>query len=372
MLTSFLCANYHQQRAICGVLIDFGFDPSVSVNSSSGYYGCHQTVRAVMAVWAMNVWSQNAEEEVAISLMKRIINLSPWTGPTDDHYSLMASNYFEVFKVLINEYGFTYRKVDVRTCVEHLWLLRHNRATDFIAIASHILSDHPLNTFVAKSIHYRFGTILHCSVFMLSLNFSQGLQRPHLSNRYLQWRQYTHRTEGRLPPVISALHEVFIKQLLNAGSDPCELNMHRGRTPMSDIISGALSGYGVYYSERRERAFSSINFLELPVWAVIECLKAWLGLLYQAGINLATYGRREYRLRHSHAVANEFLYKADWSGGYRQISRDSGIRLVSFDYGERPEDWRFYFVPIMRDWFVEFWDMVDHPERSMPGTWNWG
>jgi len=33
------------------------------------------------------------------------------------------------------------------------------------------------------------------------------------------------------------------------------------------------------------------------------------------------------------------------------------LRMISFTYGPKLSDW-------------EFWDMVDHPERTMPGAWE--
>lgn len=49
-------------------------------------------------------------------------------------------------------------------------------------------------------------------------------------------------------------------------------------------------------------------------------------------------------------------------------------RIISFAYGEAPEDWAINFVSFVEDAkvdiFREFWDMVEHPERSMPGSWN--
>jgi hypothetical protein len=51
-------------------------------------------------------------------------------------------------------------------------------------------------------------------------------------------------------------------------------------------------------------------------------------------------------------------------------------RFLGFDYGPEPADWKFRITAEnARFWdaltyFSEFWDMIDHPERAMPGAWS--
>jgi len=44
--------------------------------------------------------------------------------------------------------------------------------------------------------------------------------------------------------------------------------------------------------------------------------------------------------------------------------------LITFVYEEEVSEWRFWFVEVMEDAFAEFWEMVEHPEKAVPGAWD--
>ena len=46
------------------------------------------------------------------------------------------------------------------------------------------------------------------------------------------------------------------------------------------------------------------------------------------------------------------------------------FRMLGFQYGPDPMDWHFYLSNPLDEWSAEFWDMIEHPERRMPGAWN--
>lgn len=65
---------------------------------------------------------------------------------------------------------------------------------------------------------------------------------------------------------------------------------------------------------------------------------------------------------------------SDWKG--LRLCNDMGkyyFRVLLFQQGPQPEDWNL-FVSDMREEYAyeccgDFWDMIEHPERMMPGTW---
>jgi hypothetical protein len=89
-----------------------------------------------------------------------------------------------------------------------------------------------------------------------------------------------------------------------------------------------------------------------------------------AGVDLIEYGRRESRLHRKHHV------KKQWDDFDEDLNSSTcgkrvfTLRLISFTYGLSPEDWQFWFTEAMDISFLEFWQMVEHPERGMPGAWN--
>jgi hypothetical protein len=102
-----------------------------------------------------------------------------------------------------------------------------------------------------------------------------------------------------------------------------------------------------------------------------------LSLLYEAGIDLIDYGRGEQELVRSGQTTSRcwlpirrraFLLTYQSLDYYeKQVGKDFSI---SFKYGSKPSDWQFWFIEQMNNSFAEFWDMVDHPERAMPGSWD--
>lgn len=44
--------------------------------------------------------------------------------------------------------------------------------------------------------------------------------------------------------------------------------------------------------------------------------------------------------------------------------------ILAIDYGLKPEDWHMWLSNPLDEWAGEFWDMIDHPERAIPGAWE--
>lgn len=116
----------------------------------------------------------------------------------------------------------------------------------------------------------------------------------------------------------------------------------------------------------------------LPVPAVVDVLvpvTLWLEMLYDAGVDLVKYGRKEKELRQEGRTTSHCSFEVwPWDflhprliGTWRRFDKEFWI---SFEYGPKPSDWQFWLIEEMDDWFAEFWDMLDHPERAMPGAWD--
>jgi hypothetical protein len=113
------------------------------------------------------------------------------------------------------------------------------------------------------------------------------------------------------------------------------------------------------------------NSMRMPILTeALVPIQMWLRLLQTSGIDLEEYGRTE-KVVHatSRALKKRWLCSRWRPNGYC----DFFYRLISFDYGPEPSDWKFWLVEDthwMKDDFCEFWDMIDHPERAIPGAWS--
>ncbi|KUJ17095.1 uncharacterized protein LY89DRAFT_71959 [Mollisia scopiformis] len=157
------------------------------------------------------------------------------------------------------------------------------------------------------------------------------------------------------------LSEIFAiaSTLIQNGSDLHALSMNWGlfSTPMLNIMCGS-----VYWWNRTP----------------VPGLMSWLHLLKRCTIDLEEYGRME---KHIHLTLE---VKRSWRGlKLNPPRRFCGIqsekikperpfeaRLVNFVFGPEPDDWQFWFTHDLERWFCDFWEMIEHPERGMPGSWT--
>jgi hypothetical protein len=153
----------------------------------------------------------------------------------------------------------------------------------------------------------------------------------------------------------------LITDFVKGGSDLHALTLV-GQTPILTLLSSCKGARGLIRNKSSKHT---------PIDSPPAPLRIWLEQLRYSGIDLRRYGRMEKSLWRDPRVNREWEYdevgkKGLWTGNtYR-------LRLINFNYGPEPEDWRFWIEPVLPNYFIQFWDMLDHPERAMPGAWEEG
>ena len=153
----------------------------------------------------------------------------------------------------------------------------------------------------------------------------------------------------------------LITDFVKGGSDLHALTLE-GQTPMLALLSSCEGACGLIHNKYSKHT---------PIESPPAPLRIWLEQLRYSGIDLRRYGRKEKSLWKDPRVNREWEYlerdkQGWWTGNvYR-------LRLINFNYGPEPGDWRFWIEPVMPNYFIQFWEMVDHPERAMPGAWEEG
>jgi hypothetical protein len=96
-----------------------------------------------------------------------------------------------------------------------------------------------------------------------------------------------------------------------------------------------------------------------------EALLAWLQTLQGFGIDLETYGKTERKLfyQESSSWRNLELHMP----GRGEVCP---LRLVGLQVGPKPEDWKVWLSEPSDEFAGDFWDMLEHPERTIPGAWD--
>lgn len=259
-------------------------------------------------------------------LQQRFIKSSTWTGPDAHQIQHMHIDDISVFRGLLESCAFDYNTVTDEVCMKQIFELRAQLSRDFAAIMKYVVRDKDISRPGFKMSHPYYGNLLHCFTYMI-VGYSGTLANEwDLARRLILAGMEIHAPPNR--PQSSALFEIF--RGLYQRSLSIYVQSEDGKTMVDDPFT-------------------------------VECrVYLWLRLLLDCGIDLVDYGRREKHL-HTEGLAQQYIYDDPEEAGYR---------LVSFTYGSRVEDWKFYIHPIFPPWSEQFWDMVEHPERLIPGAWT--
>jgi hypothetical protein len=166
--------------------------------------------------------------------------------------------------------------------------------------------------------------------------------------------------------------KALVGQLIRAGADPNAETPYG--TALISVVVGAFSfcfGKRFYFAQ-----YPSLEeTLKKPGKGKIALL-AWLEVLKNFGVDLEAYGRKEASILSREDIEwsgrEIFLYRRDAYNAYNAYYHPYGLylRLIGFEFGPNPEDWKFWFSDPTDQLVGDFWDMVEHPERSMPGAWD--
>jgi hypothetical protein len=160
----------------------------------------------------------------------------------------------------------------------------------------------------------------------------------------------------------------FVRQLIEAGADPSR------ETPSGTALTGVVAGaFTIDFYKRAWDWQYTVSALEETFRKPNKgrlALLAWLKVLKNCGIDLETYGRKQALIFSREDAA--------WPGREILLCQNCGLyyrlglylRLIGFEFGPNPEDWKFWFSEPTDQLVGEFWDMVEHPERRMPGAWD--
>lgn len=179
--------------------------------------------------------------------------------------------------------------------------------------------------------------------------------------------EYRSGNKDRLNGVLQILHEV-----VNARSPLHEtaqynqllyyLRHQSVQTPFGTLITAFADSTRPVYRNRRRLERDSL--LE-----EVRCLcMVWLQNLEACGIDLREYGRKEKKIQATSCVSNVFTFWVIKNDGPYWVTLRKEYSFI-FSYGSKPSDWTFWLLEHLESWFLDFWDMVDHPERTIPGSW---
>ncbi|KAK5111287.1 hypothetical protein LTR85_012182 [Meristemomyces frigidus] len=147
--------------------------------------------------------------------------------------------------------------------------------------------------------------------------------------------------------------QTLIVHLIQAGLSPLDATAnYRGRTLLRSFMT-CVYEVSCYPWQIYTQLYSVLD----------AALQEYIRTLQRAGVDLEEYGMVESSCDADWLGETCYLYSGD--GLPRWYSKTFGL-----SYGPQPQDWHFWWQHPGDEYAGEFWDMIDHPERTIPGAWD--
>jgi hypothetical protein len=160
--------------------------------------------------------------------------------------------------------------------------------------------------------------------------------------------------------------QALVGQILNKGADLNRCGLFG--TPLIRMLRGA---YSLCWQSYKVNDLLSVGFnCDRPFQHQHkrgeQALLTWLQTLQGFGIDLERYGKTEHKLfyQESSSWRNLELSMPGCRGGVYLL------RLIGLQVGPEPEDWKVWVSEPSDEFAGDFWDMLEHPERTIPGAWD--
>ncbi|RMY86444.1 hypothetical protein D0861_05935, partial [Hortaea werneckii] len=125
-----------------------------------------------------------------------------------------------------------------------------------------------------------------------------------------------------------------------------------GMTPLMHALLGAMQSF---------QSFSPRKAKFGPDFAAVEHrFQRWPTLLAMAGVDLSRYAKREARLFRRHWRTSQ---RISWKYYFRHCE------VIALRFGSTATEWGLWVSHPGDCYSGQFWDMVEHPDRTMPGAW---
>lgn len=104
-----------------------------------------------------------------------------------------------------------------------------------------------------------------------------------------------------------------------------------------------------------------------------RAVQMWLNILQESGIDLLEYGRQESRRLKKQDHGWEFrIWRDVWHENPYPINPNAAfeVRLIGFEYGRQPEDWKLWWSEPTDGLVGDFWKEMEPEPLCIPGSWD--
>lgn len=290
-------------------------------------------------------WKAKTHFEVIRFLADRTHLDDPLDHDQDDTEFINFRGHGRTFQWLLRETASTYQQRSPEDCARFaIKLYGVAMQPDMGSLVRTLLEGRNIDTVLCSVADDTNKTLLHCAAWNLGEVCARAEDYEDLTNYMAKGGNFARLLD-------------LIRDLVKGGSDLHGLT-HRGRYPTTPFLE-ILTGYSFW------SGFDWWHVDQVAVGKSDELfpITTWLEQLKRSGVDLIDYGRREKRIHSRVKISKEFDF---YEEKVKDDGKASSVRLTGFEFGPEPEDWEFYFTKVMDNSFVQFWDMIGHPERALP------